>query len=109
MKVAVVGSREIIIEDLGKYLPENVTEIISGGAIGVDSCAKNYALENNIPYREYLPEYEKYRRNAPLVRNKKIIDACDEALIFWNGRSKGTRSVMNYCEKIGKRYRLYCI
>ena len=32
MKVAVVGSRNLYVNDLGKYLPENVTEIISGGA-----------------------------------------------------------------------------
>jgi len=34
MKVAVVGSRNLSIDDLGKYLPDGVTEIISGGARG---------------------------------------------------------------------------
>lgn len=39
MKVAVVGSRNLKIDDLGKYLPEGVTEIVSGGAKGIDTCA----------------------------------------------------------------------
>lgn len=45
MKIAIVGSRNINIDNIEKYLPENITEIISGGAKGVDTCAKKYALE----------------------------------------------------------------
>ena len=36
MKVAVVGSRGLHVEDLGRYLPADTTEIVSGGAVGVD-------------------------------------------------------------------------
>ena len=35
MKVAVVGSRGLHVEDLGRYLPADTTEIVSGGAVGV--------------------------------------------------------------------------
>ena len=37
MKIAVIGSRNLTVKDLGVYLPENVTEIVSGGAKGIDS------------------------------------------------------------------------
>lgn len=40
MKVAVIGSRDYIVENLGDYLPKETTEIVSGGAKGVDTCAK---------------------------------------------------------------------
>ena len=40
MKVAVIGSRNLIVQDLKHYLPEEVTEIVSGGAKGVDTSAK---------------------------------------------------------------------
>lgn len=33
MKIAIVGSRSITVNNLGDYLPENTTEIVSGGAI----------------------------------------------------------------------------
>ena len=42
MRVAVIGSRGITVSDLGGFLPENTTEIISGGAKGVDTSAKEY-------------------------------------------------------------------
>ena len=35
MKVAVIGSRGLTVNDLGKYLPRDTTEIISGGAMGI--------------------------------------------------------------------------
>ena len=41
MKVAVIGSRNLVVQDLEKYLPEETTEIVSGGAKGIDTCAKN--------------------------------------------------------------------
>ena len=34
MKVAIVGSRNLHVENLEKYLPKNTTEIVSGGARG---------------------------------------------------------------------------
>ena len=43
MKVAIIGSRGITNVDMKKYILPNTTEIISGGARGVDSIAKQYA------------------------------------------------------------------
>ena len=40
MRIAIVGSRNIWVDDLESYLPAGVTEIVSGGAKGVDFCAK---------------------------------------------------------------------
>lgn len=103
MKIAIIGSRNIFIDDLGKYLPENVTEIVSGGAKGVDKCARKYAENHNIKITEFLPEYSKYGKAAPLKRNIQIIEYADEVLAFWNGKSKGTKHVIDSCEKLGKK------
>ena len=85
MKLAIIGSRELIVHDLEKYLPKEVTEIVSGGAKGIDACARAYAKANSIKLTEFLPEYEKYGRSAPLKRNIQIIDYADEVLAFWDG------------------------
>ena len=55
MKVAVIGSRGLCVPDLEKYLPDEVTKIISGGARGVDTSAKEYALSHDIKLTEFLP------------------------------------------------------
>ena len=59
-------------------------------------------LESIQPLVERHPEYEKYGRSAPLKRNVTIIENADIVLAFWDGRSKGTLSVIKYAEKVKK-------
>ena len=101
MKIAVIGSRNVTVDNIGEYLTD-CDEIVSGGAVGVDTCAADYAKQNGIALTVFLPEYERYGRAAPLGRNKKIVDHADQILAFWDGRSKGTQSVIKYAEKTGK-------
>ena len=56
MKVAVIGSRNLTVSNLEKYLPAGVTEIVSGGARGVDTSAREYARAHGLPCTEFLPE-----------------------------------------------------
>jgi len=48
MKVAVIGSRQLEIKDFSQYLPPGANEIVSGGARGIDSCAREYCKQHNI-------------------------------------------------------------
>lgn len=107
MKVAVIGSRGLTVVDLGKYLPQEVTEIVSGGAKGIDNCAKEYAIKNRLILTEFLPEYKRYGRNAPLKRNLQIIDYADLVLAFWDGQSKGTKFVIEHCKAQNKPVRIF--
>ena len=102
MKLAVIGSRNLTSVDLESYLSKEVNEIVSGGAVGVDTCAAEYASREGLKLTEFLPEYKLYGRAAPIVRNKLIVDYADKVLVFWNGSSKGTLSVIRYAQKVGK-------
>lgn len=106
MKVAVIGSRGLSVSNLRDFLPENTTEIISGGAKGVDTSAREYAIAHGIKITEFLPEYEKYGRGAPLKRNITIIENADLVLAFWDGKSKGTKFVIDNCRKRGVEVRV---
>ena len=90
MKLAIVGSRNLTIENIGNYIPKVVNEIISGGAKGIDAEAEKYAKDNNISFTVFLPNYQRYKKGAPLKRNQQIADYADECLAFWDGRSKRT-------------------
>jgi len=102
MKLAIVGSRNLTTLVLDRYISEDVTEIVSGGAVGVDLCAAQYAKRKGLKLTEFLPQYERYGRAAPIVRNKRIVDYADKIIVFWNGSSKGTLSVINYAQKTEK-------
>ena len=107
MKVAVIGSRGLLVDDLEQYLPDDTTEIISGGAKGVDASAREYALRHGLKLTEYLPEYSRYGRAAPLKRNITIIENADLVLAFWDGTSRGTKFVIDNCEKRNIPIKIY--
>ncbi len=99
MKLAVIGSRGITELDLEKYISNEVTRIITGGARGVDTCAARYAQARGIPLTEFHPDYRRYGRGAPLKRNLQIIENADMVLAFWDGSSRGTRFVIEICRE----------
>lgn len=109
MRLAIVGSRNLTVKNLANYLPNlyGITEIVSGGARGIDTCAAEYARDSNIKLTEFLPDYEKYGRRAPLIRNLQIIEYADCVLAFWNGQSRGTGFVISQCKKRKKPIRVY--
>lgn len=109
MRVAVIGSRGLLVDNLEKYLPDDTTEIISGGAKGVDSSAREYALRQGLKLTEYLPEYSRYGRAAPLKRNITIIENADLVLAFWDGTSRGTKFVIDSCKKRNIPIKIYVL
>ena len=106
MRISITGSRDLKIsfEDISKYLPEEVSTIVSGGAAGVDRIAADYARSFDIPLVEIRPDYSgvSSRRLAPLLRNTQIVEQVDYCLIFWDGVSAGTRDTIAKARKAGR-------
>ena len=109
MKVGIIGSRGLTVDNLEQYLPEDTTEIVSGGAKGIDTCAREYALSHDIKLTEFLPEYSRYGRGAPLKRNLQIIIYSDLVIAFWDGQSKGTKNVIENCKKLNVKVDVHII
>lgn len=112
MRVAIVGSRNCkneVIDEIKRRIPAGTTQIISGGAGGVDRLAEEIAKSENILFRKILPDYETYGKNAPLVRNREIASSADLVLAFWDYRSRGTASVIAACIERGVPVEVYGI
>lgn len=102
MKLAIIGSRncpQINIEDYLKFIPDT---IVSGGARGADTYAMDFARRHGLKLIIFYPDYEKFDRQAPLIRNKLIVEECDCLLAFWDGQSKGTKFTLDYAKEKGK-------
>ena len=106
MKIAVVGSRNLKIENLCDYLPAGTTEIVSGGARGIDTCAREYAKAHGLKLTEFLPDYERYGNGAPLRRNLEIIGYADAVFAFWDVKSRGTAYTIKKAQDIDKPVRI---
>lgn len=84
---------------------EKVTEVISGGAAGVDRAGELWAQAKRIPIRQFLPDWNGYAgKRAGLVRNVRMADYAypDGALLaIWDGRSKGTKHMIEQAQQRG--------
>ena len=103
MKIAVIGSRGLARIDCDQIGARCGDIIISGGARGVDSIAASWARRHGFAVIEHKPDYRRYGKAAPHVRNSKIVEDADRVVAFWDGKSRGTKSTIDKALKHGKR------
>lgn len=103
MKIIVAGNRDFFNYSLIKNwldmfisdLPnEESVEIVSGGAIGVDSCGEKYAKECGYKLQIFPADWKAFGKSAGPIRNKEMAEYADACICFWNGRSKGTKNMI---------------
>lgn len=109
MKVAIIGSRGLRVPVPEHVIPAQTTQIVSGAANGIDRMARAFALEHHIQILEVLPDYETYGRLAPLRRNDAIVDYADYVVALWDGKSRGTKYVIDRCHATGKKVQVICV
>lgn len=109
MKVAIIGSRSIVSADISKYIPRDADLIISGGAVGIDTLAEKYADERGIKKLILYPDYELYGKNAPLIRDRLIVDHADVVVAIWDGTSSGTEYTVSYAKRRGIPCEIYIV
>jgi hypothetical protein len=107
MKVIIAGTRTCNDKDLvWKVLNESkfeITELISGGAQGVDSLGEAWARSKNIPVHQYKPHYAiENPRVAPLLRNTDMARDGEALIAIWKDQSRGTAHMISCMEKAGK-------
>jgi len=102
--VAVVGSRGVkSCAALARRLAElEPTQVVSGGATGVDTLAASWARANGVPLLELRPDYAAHGAGAPHVRNAEIMRRAGLVLLVWDGRSKGTLSAYKAARRLGR-------
>ncbi|MCL2837413.1 MAG: DUF2493 domain-containing protein [Defluviitaleaceae bacterium] len=109
MKIAIIGSRSLTDYDshaILRYIPKNVTAIISGGAKGIDAWAERFAQDRGLRFIEILPDYQKYGKKAPIFRNREIVRQADLVLAIWDFKSRGTANAIVACIKEGVPVRI---
>ena len=85
---------------------QNNIVILSGCATGADALGERYAKENDFKVEKYPANWEKYGKYAGPKRNKEMAKNCDCIICFWDGKSKGTKSMITLAEEYKKPIRI---
>lgn len=108
MKVVVAGSRNITNYDVVKKVIDDakesgleITAIIEGGARGVDALAARYAAEYGIEHIKVPADWGRFNRGAGKMRNQQMADMGDALIAIWDGKSTGTRHMIECARKSG--------
>ena len=107
-KLVIAGSRDfkdysLLSETLDKHLKNRARNkaitIISGTAKGADQLGEQYAKEKGYKVEYYPADWERYGNAAGPIRNTQMAKAADDVIVFWDGKSAGTRNMMEAAQK----------
>ena len=108
MKTIIAGSRNIldynIVEEAITLSKFNITEVVSGTARGVDLLGEKYANNYNLPIKQFKPNWTPngiLDRGAGHKRNIKMGNYADALIAIWDGKSKGTKQMIDYATSKG--------
>lgn len=107
MRVIIAGGREFDDYDLlcsemvDLNLDMTTLSIVSGTARGADSLGERWAYNNNIPVNKFPALWRVHGKSAGYRRNAEMADNADMLVAFWDGKSKGTRHMIDLANRKG--------
>jgi hypothetical protein len=111
-KLIIAGGRDFfdynVFEKHVSLLTSNieVDEIVNGGAKGADELGRWYAKKNNIPLKIFYAKWIALGKKAGPIRNEEMAQYATHAIIFWDGNSRGSKSMIDMCKKYNIAYRV---
>lgn len=103
MRVIVAGSRTITsIEEVTRAITASgykVTEVVSGGAHGVDWCGEQWAKTNGKQMKRFPADWHTHGWRGGLVRNEEMARYADALVAVWDGQSRGTQHMIRMAQK----------
>lgn len=103
MKLIIAGSRNVqdkktVIKYLFRAVDINdVSLVISGGCYGVDQIGEQIADDLGIPKKVIevkKDEWSTFGKAAGPMRNRKMAEQADALLAIWDGKSRGTKNMI---------------
>jgi hypothetical protein len=102
MKIIIAGTRNFNDKHLlfcqMDWLVTKLTlqyfSVVSGTAEGADKLGEEWAEERNVACERFPPDWNKHGKAAGPIRNAQMADVADICVVFWDGKSKGTKNMI---------------
>jgi hypothetical protein len=110
VKVIIAGSRSItqlyVLDEAIAHAGFDITEVVYGGAAGVDTLASFWARKHNIPQREFPAAWREHGKAAGTIRNGMMAQCVGPEgglIAIQFGWSPGTADMIQQARKTGMR------
>lgn len=111
MKTIIAGSRHITDESLIQKAVDasgfEVSVVVHGAARGVDTLAWDWALNKNLPVMSFPADWYGKGRGAGPIRNTEMANYADALIAIWDGKSRGTKDMIDKATKKGLKVFIY--
>lgn len=111
MRTIIAGSRDCTeMRHLGfimRRIDWTPTVILSGHARGADMLGELWSREHNISLEVYPADWEVLGKTAGMVRNIRMAQKADALVALWDGKSKGTKHMIDTAKGYGLRVCIY--
>ena len=111
-RMIVAGGRDYSNQNVVNYYIDRVSDvcdsrglnlvIVCGMATGADTLGRNYAISNGLEVLEFPANWNRYGKSAGYIRNKEMGNIADSAIVFWDGRSKGSKLMIDIMHELKK-------
>ncbi len=117
-RVVVAGCRDYTnYDEAKKYMDLCLSElmkkyeiiVLSGGCRGADMLGERFAREMNLKIERFSAQWDLYGRYAGLRRNNEMAQMGDYIICFWDGKSRGTKHMIETARKLNKPLRIKII
>lgn len=113
MKVIIAGTRTFsdyafMMERMDYFLQnaQHPIEVVSGTAPGADRMGERYARERGYDITLFAPDWDQHGSAAGPIRNEYMAAYATHAVIFWDGVSRGSFSMINLAKQYGLKLRV---
>jgi hypothetical protein len=90
-----IGEREVLAELGAAISPNYRGEVVSGMARGVDRAAVTWARRRNLPLVEAPALWDRYGKQAGVLRNHWMAWYGTHLFAVWDGQSRGTWNMIH--------------
>lgn len=80
--------------------------ILSGTARGADSLGERYAHEHGYAVEKYPADWQRDGKAAGPIRNAQMAKVADALIAFWDGKSRGTKNMIETGKRKGLAVRV---
>lgn len=107
MKVIIAGGRNFFNYEFLKMKCDvilhgkPIVEIVSGTANGADRLGERYAKEKGYTITQFPAQWDKFGKSAGYKRNQQMAEYADSLIVFWDGKSRGSKHMIDIAKSQG--------